>query len=158
MALPFPSLAAPSQYHDHWIGLCALACGGISIQDEVLQDYIQHGANVVGESRQSLSTSVRNTVRFVKRYEGNASVLSICRIIYKTGLGWRTLMARTLLERVEPDRLGVLTDLGDSLHLYAFPRMVPLLRLIFTGVRSNNVSPVRGLEILLGVVIRRFAG
>ncbi|GAC1501723.1 MAG: hypothetical protein NVS2B15_24240 [Pseudarthrobacter sp.] len=22
LALPFPSLAAPSQYHDHWIGLC----------------------------------------------------------------------------------------------------------------------------------------
>jgi glycosyltransferase involved in cell wall biosynthesis len=158
LALPFPSLATPSQYHDHWIGLCALASGGITIKDVVLQDYIQHSHNVVGESRQSLPTSVRNTLRFVKRYEGSTSPRSICRIIYKTGLGWRTLMAKTLLDRMGPDTPGRPADLPGSLRTYAHPRMFPLVRLIISGSRNGNVSNMRAFEILLSVVLRRFAG
>ena len=159
VALPFPSLAAPSQYHDHWIGLCALAFGGVSIQDVVLQDYIQHGSNVVGESQQSLPTSIRNTLRFVKRYEGSTSPRSICSIIYKTGLGWRTLMARTLLARMDAAGPGVKmnADLERSLGVYARPKSVPLVSLVAAGVRNGNVSPIRALEILLGVVLKKAA-
>lgn len=152
MALPFPSLAAPSQYHDHWIGLCALACGGMSIRDVVLQDYIQHSSNVVGESRQSLPTSIRNTLRFVKRYEGSTSPRSICRIIYKTGLGWRKLMARTLLERMAPTTVSTCPELKRALHMYARPRATPLIKSLIEGVRRHNVSPIRALEISLGIV------
>ncbi|TLM76068.1 glycosyltransferase [Pseudarthrobacter sp. NamB4] len=155
LALPFPSLAAPSQYHDHWIGLCALACGGMSIRDVVLQDYIQHSSNVVGESRQSLPTSIRNTLRFVKRYEGSTSPRSICSIIYKTGLGWRTVMARTLLERKAPKNLSMCPDLEEALHLYARPRAMALIRSLLEGVRRHNVSPIRALEISLGIVSPR---
>lgn len=158
LALPFPSLSTPSQYHDHWIGLCALAGGGITINDVVLQDYIQHRDNVVGESRQSLPTSVRNTLRFVKRYEGTTSPRSICRIIYKTGLGWRTLMARTLLDRMGPNTPERSADLVGSLRTYASPRMFPLVRLIISGIRNGNVSNMRALEILLSMAIRRLAG
>lgn len=158
LALPFPSLDAPSQYHDHWIGLCALACGGISIQDLVLQDYIQHGGNVVGETRQSLITSISNTLRFVRRYEGDTSLRSICRIIYKTGLGWRTLMARTLLERIHNDSARFPADLPASLESYASPRIFPLIRVVLAGVRRGNVSGMRALEILLAAALRRVAG
>ncbi|TDT82517.1 glycosyl transferase family 2 [Arthrobacter sp. AG258] len=157
LALPFPSLAAPSQYHDHWIGLCALACGSINIRDVVLQDYIQHGGNVVGESRQSLPTSIRNTFRFVKRYEGRISPRSVCSIIYKTGLGWRTLMARTLLERLDLAQYSTSPDLRDSLLIYASPRTWALVGLVIRGMRGGNVSPMRALEILLGTVVRRIA-
>lgn len=155
VALPFPSLATPSQYHDHWIGLCALAFGGISIQAVVLQDYIQHSGNVVGESRQSLPTSIRNTLRFVKRYEGSTSPRSICSIIYKTGLGWRTLMARTLLERsVIADQYSC-PGLQDALRTYAQPRALRLLSSLLGGVFRKNVSPIRALEIYLGVILPR---
>lgn len=152
-ALPFPSLAAPSQYHDHWLALCALASGGISILDEALQDYIQHGGNVVGESRQSLLTSIRNTLRFVKRYEGNTSLRSICSIIYKTGLGWRTLMARTLLARSMQAGISTDPELQDALNLYARPRAWRLFRALWDGVRRKNVAPIRAAEIYLGVVL-----
>lgn len=157
LALPFPSLGAPSQYHDHWIGLCALACGGVSIQNWVLQDYIQHGANVVGESRQRLSTSIRNTVRFVKRYEASLSPRSICRIIYKTGLGWRTLMAETLLERTATGHFTTDGDLRDSLEAYASPNFPRLLRLLAAGVLRKNVSAIRAVEILIGAPLKKVA-
>lgn len=156
LALPFPSMAAPSQYHDHWIGLCSLVRGGMHIENLVLQDYIQHGGNVVGESRQSLPTSVRNTLRFVQRYEGSTSPRSISSIIHKTGLGWRTLMARTLLERAEKSGLPVGQELRQALNLYARPSSWQLVRSLVGGVRRGNVSPVRALEISLGIILPNF--
>jgi hypothetical protein len=158
VALPFPSLAAPSQYHDHWIALCAIAANGVQVKDLVLQDYIQHGANVVGESRQSLAGSIRNTFRFVRRYEGNASPASICRIIYKTGLGWRTLMARTLLQRIQSAGGSFPGDLQEALDVYAEPRTLRLIQLLAAGWRRKNVPPMRVLEILLGVVVKPVSG
>jgi glycosyltransferase involved in cell wall biosynthesis len=157
LALPFPSLGTPSQYHDHWIGLCALAMGGISVKDLVLQDYIQHGGNVVGESRQSLLSSVRNTFRWVRRYEGDASPSSVCRIIYKTGLGWRSLMATTLRERLVLRGETPSSGLDDALSVYGAPMSGRLVRLLLTGMRDKNVPPMRVLEILLGTVVRRWA-
>lgn len=156
LALPFPSMAAPSQYHDHWIGLCSLVRGGMNIENLVLQDYIQHGGNVVGESRQSLPTSVRNTLRFVRRYEGSTSPRSISSIIHKTGLGWRTLMARTLLDRAEQSGLPVGQELRQALELYARPYRWQLVRSLVGGVRRGNVSPIRALEISLGIVLPNF--
>lgn len=156
LALPFPSLAAPSQYHDHWIALCAMAGSGIRVEDLVLQDYIQHGGNVVGESRQSLAGSVRNTLRFVRRYEGSASPFGICRIVYKTGLGWRTLMAHTLLQRIQSAGGSLPADLQEALDVYANPKTLGLIRILAAGWRRKNVPPMRVLEILLGVLVRRW--
>ncbi|ACL40383.1 glycosyl transferase family 2 [Pseudarthrobacter chlorophenolicus A6] len=156
LALPFPSMAAPSQYHDHWIGLCSLVRGGMNIENLVLQDYIQHGGNVVGESRQSLPASVRNTLRFVQRYEGSTSLRSISSIIHKTGLGWRTLMARTLLDRAEQSGLPIGQELRQALELYARPYRWQLVRSLVGGVRRGNVSPIRALEISLGIVLPNF--
>lgn len=158
LALPFPSLAAPSQYHDHWLALCAVAGDGVRIEDLVLQDYIQHGGNVVGESSQSLLGSVRNTYRFVRRYEGNASARSICRIIYKTGLGWRTLMARTLLQRLGSAVQPAPTDLQCALEAYANPKTMRLVRLLAGGWRRRNIPVMRVLEILLGIAAKPFSG
>jgi glycosyltransferase involved in cell wall biosynthesis len=47
-ALPFPE--APGwQFHDHWLGLVALASGDVGYVDRPLYDYVQHGAAVVGQ-------------------------------------------------------------------------------------------------------------
>lgn len=157
LALPFPSLGTPSQYHDHWIGLCAEAMGGIRIMDLVLQDYIQHGGNVVGESRQNLLSSVRNTFRWVRRYEGDASPLSVCRIIYKTGLGWRSLMATTLRERLLLKGNTPSDALDEALTIYGAPISGRLLRTLLAGMRNKNVPPMRVLEIVLGTIVRPWA-
>lgn len=157
LALPFPSMKTPSQFHDHWIGLCASAMGGIAVKELVLQDYIQHGGNVVGESRQSFIGSIRNTFRLVRRYEGNAKPSSVCRIVYKSGLGWRSFIAVSLTERLKARGLTVPVELGEALSIYGAPRRARMISLLFTGMRNKNVPPMRVMEILLGAAVMRWA-
>lgn len=158
LALPFPSLATPSQYHDHWIGLCAFALDGVRVEDLILQDYIQHGGNVVGESQQNLLGSIRNTFRFVGRYEGHVSPRAVSRIVYKTGLGWRELMARTLADRLYSRGQVPSSGLQEALTLYSEPRRGPLARALYKGMRNRNVPPMRVLEILMGAALKPWAG
>ena len=51
VALPFPRLRTETQLHDHWLAMCAAVTDGYTVLDEVVQDYVQHGANVVGRGR-----------------------------------------------------------------------------------------------------------
>jgi hypothetical protein len=48
LALPFPD-APGVQFHDHWLGLVALASGDVAYVDRPLYDYVQHGRAVFGE-------------------------------------------------------------------------------------------------------------
>ena len=45
--LPFPEPLG-DMFHDHWIGVMALALGEIKYVDRPLYDYVQHGNNVIG--------------------------------------------------------------------------------------------------------------
>ena len=47
LILPFPQRIGEA-YHDHWIGITALATGTIKYVDRPLYDYVQHGSNVIG--------------------------------------------------------------------------------------------------------------
>ena len=48
LALPFPE--APGWlFHDHWLGLVALATGDVAYVDRPLYDYVQHGEAVFGD-------------------------------------------------------------------------------------------------------------
>lgn len=46
VALPFPPRSSESQYHDHWLGLCALAQGELAFLDRATYDYTRHGESV----------------------------------------------------------------------------------------------------------------
>jgi glycosyltransferase involved in cell wall biosynthesis len=60
LALPFPD--APGwQFHDHWLGLVALASGDVAYVDRPLYDYVQHDAAVVGQAR--AATPQRDSTR-----------------------------------------------------------------------------------------------
>src|SRR4051794_12841846 len=48
-ALPFPETPG-KQYHDHWLGLVALATGRVSYLDRPLYDYVQHGTAALGHA------------------------------------------------------------------------------------------------------------
>src|SRR5215211_5596718 len=48
LALPFPDTPG-LQFHDHWLGLVALAAGDIAYVDRPLYDYVQHPGAVFGE-------------------------------------------------------------------------------------------------------------
>jgi glycosyltransferase involved in cell wall biosynthesis len=57
-ALPFP----PGQFthfHDHWIGLTALALGDIAFVHRPLYDYVQHGDAVLGHAKANQITAFR---------------------------------------------------------------------------------------------------
>ncbi len=47
VALPLPRL--PGLFHDHWLALVARALGRVVFEPAVVQDYVQHGGNVIGE-------------------------------------------------------------------------------------------------------------
>jgi glycosyltransferase involved in cell wall biosynthesis len=48
LALPFPETPG-MQFHDHWLGLVALAAGEIAYVDRPLYDYVQHSGAIFGE-------------------------------------------------------------------------------------------------------------
>ena len=65
-ALPFP----PHQFahfHDHWLGLVALACGEIAYVDEPLYDYVQHGNASLGHAAANRMTSLRERLANQRR-------------------------------------------------------------------------------------------
>ncbi len=61
-ALPFPP-AQFAHFHDHWIGLVALALGEIEFVDRPLYDYVQHGDASLGHAAANEMTSLRDRLR-----------------------------------------------------------------------------------------------
>lgn len=61
-ALPFPP-AQFAHFHDHWIGLVALARGDIAYVDRPLYDYVQHGAATLGHEAANRMPALADRVR-----------------------------------------------------------------------------------------------
>jgi glycosyltransferase involved in cell wall biosynthesis len=61
-ALPFPP-AQFAHFHDHWIGLTALALGEVAFVDRPLYDYVQHGDASLGHAAANQMTSLRDRLR-----------------------------------------------------------------------------------------------
>ncbi len=63
LALPFPDTPG-LQFHDHWLGLVALAAGDVAYVDRPLYDYVQHAGAIFGEvSQQRPGTRARGLLR-----------------------------------------------------------------------------------------------
>src|SRR4051812_15581183 len=65
-ALPFPP-AQFAHYHDHWIGLTALALGDIAFVDRPVYDYVQHGEASLGHAAANTMTALRDRVGRLRR-------------------------------------------------------------------------------------------
>jgi hypothetical protein len=142
VALPFPRMNTPSQLPDHWLGMCAVAASGYVVLDEVVQDYVQHDANLVGEvleapRRQPIET-VRRIARLADRYEGGHSPVRCARMCQVSSFGWRREMVRTLLDRV-PDPPPDLVMVGVELELSS--GLVSMTRLLRRARRSPHAAP-----------------
>ncbi len=61
-ALPFPP-AQFAHFHDHWVGLTALALGDIGYVDRPLYDYVQHGGASLGHAQANLMTPLLERLR-----------------------------------------------------------------------------------------------
>lgn len=107
-AVPFPDSTLTSM-HDHWLGVCAAILGEVVLVDESVQDYVQHGANVLGEAS---ATSVRAEVRAMRHHGGARGYLDH---LARERWGWRVQMARTLCARELIGRHGpVLREIADE--------------------------------------------
>jgi hypothetical protein len=129
LALPFPLMATPVEVHDHWIAVCASVLGSTDVVDEVLQDYVQHQGNVLGEvsapGRFRVSSAWRTLQAGARRYEGSTTPRALVRAVYDMGYGWRALMVAALQER---------RGIDD-------PAVAPLVRTF--GARARRIAAMR---------------
>jgi glycosyltransferase involved in cell wall biosynthesis len=64
-ALPFPPRQF-AHYHDHWLGLTALALGEIEYVDQPLYDYVQHRSAALGHAAANRITPLWNRLHRVR--------------------------------------------------------------------------------------------
>jgi len=104
LALPFPKLNAPTQMHDHWLGVCAAATGGYAVLDDRVQDYVQHVGNLIGENlpqRRNPLRALREISAIADEYEGGHSPAQCARACRSLSFGWRRAMVGALMDRLE---------------------------------------------------------
>lgn len=109
LALPFPAMPSRVEVHDHWLAVCAAVLGRTLVVDDVLQDYVQHTGNVLGEvddtsGRIRPGSAVRTLLAAGERYAGSRSPAALGRTLYDMGYGWRSQMTRALSARLPPSR------------------------------------------------------
>jgi len=92
-ALPFPRKTDVA-YHDHWLGLCAALGGGIETISDVVQDYVQHGRNVIGEELGTTKLARLRSLRQRRR-----GIQEALRYFVNHRWRWRVHMARLALLR-----------------------------------------------------------
>jgi len=104
LALPFPD-SPGLQFHDHWIGLVALAAGDVTYVDRPLYDYVQHPGAVFGEVSSKRPARVRSLLR------GGRGA-------YFLGYVPRVVQAEALIarcgERLTPDKRRALTRFVEA--------------------------------------------
>lgn len=150
-AIPFPRLATASEFHDHWLAVCAASLDGSRVVDIVVQDYVQHGGNVIGEGEEGLSLrrSLSNMRRLSQKFEGSQTVGSWIRTVYNVGVGWREVMTQTLEARAPESavaqRLAGLYGPGRS--------VIGAMATVGRGVVSGAISVRAGLEYSAGLVL-----
>ncbi|WP_258058890.1 glycosyltransferase [Arthrobacter sp. B1805] len=144
VALPFPRLNTPAQYHDHWLAVCAGAAHGFNVVDVLVQDYIQHQNNVVGENRTGVTRLVSRVRKLGRRFEGSASPAALARFLAAAGIGWRSLMADTLATRTSVRT----AELNSALSAYSSDaRRGAAALAVARGVRRGTVPLRRGAEL-----------
>jgi glycosyltransferase involved in cell wall biosynthesis len=99
LALPFPETPG-FQFHDHWLGVLALAAGDLAYVDRPLYDYVQHRGAVFGEVSQGLAPPTEGRRhRLRSLLQGRRGGFERWRAAYFHGYLPREIQARTLLVR-----------------------------------------------------------
>jgi glycosyltransferase involved in cell wall biosynthesis len=123
-ALPFPP-AQFAHFHDHWVGLVALALGDVAYVDRPLYDYVQHGEASLGHA-------------------GANRVVT---------LGARLRTQRSLRDRVRKWRLHYFVDVcrlmqfATVLELRGGDRIAPAKRAVLDRFLGTDSSPVAVVQL-----------
>ncbi|GAB3065887.1 glycosyltransferase [Pedococcus soli] len=134
-ALPFPP-GNDAAIHDHWLAVCAAAGGRIVQIDRVVQDYVQHRENVIGEPRRHSWRDAMDglrvsggPLRLVDEYVGDRWV-------------WRVEMARAVRERRLPPELAPVARAVAT----GAPAGV-LVRAVLRAVARREVTVLEGVAL-----------
>ncbi len=142
MALPFPE-PTNAAYHDHWVAACCAALGTLEATAEPLQDYVQHGGNVVGEK---YGETMTQKFQRLGRAAGEGSRLHYLAF---DRWGWRVTMAQNLLIR------SANADVPERSVVSAIATSRPLRRLavaVFSCIGRRRIGVAEGLGLLVGAV------
>lgn len=137
-ALPFPP-PTDVAYHDHWLGLCAALQNGIASTQHVVQDYVQHEGNVIGE--EVAHVAARRYSALMGRAPG---IGRAGRYVVNHRWRWRVSMARLALARFE----HMPTKSTRDLRIFAADRPTWGLTCLFaTSFIRGNCSKLRIISI-----------
>ncbi|MDZ5143442.1 glycosyltransferase [Microbacterium testaceum] len=147
-ALPFPRYHGSAQVHDHWLALCAAVTGGLDVVDRVVQDYVQHSSNVLGEA-DAARLGWRQTLRRRRdaaRAETDARGLrAVARSLYAVNAGWAEAMVDTVAARVDDERA---LRLAAAFGLHR--RRGRTLRTVVAAARRGEISLRTAVVHLVG--------
>ena len=150
LALPFPELNVLTQNHDHWLAVCACSIARILILDEVVQDYVQHGANVIGEAMNRFNPvrSIRRALELSRLYEGGAGPIKILNMISRMTFGWALKMLTDVESRVSirtPEFQLAMNTFGSSTSGNR------ILRPLFDGLCNRDVHYGMAVTWFVGI-------
>lgn len=151
VALPFPD-GTDVAFHDHWLAVCAKTGGGIKFVDEVLQDYHQHGGNVIGEEK-------AETIRYkLARLRTKAKLRmdsgSSTQYLVEHRWGWRVRMARCLRQRATAQTSSMTTIRAFASGTFS----LVLLRIVAKELSRGSVPATRAIAMLLGAAVTSYRG
>jgi glycosyltransferase involved in cell wall biosynthesis len=158
MAHPFPRVRSRAQVHDHWLAVCASALDGAFVADIVLQDYVQHEHNVLGEKALHAEHFrplglLRRFLEECRRYEGSVGFRSLLRYRYRQVLGWDRAMAVMLSRRLPRNPVS-----RDLMTIYGPRRNVRVtIGFLMRSVRSGRISAGTALMFLQGWLVEGLA-
>ena len=139
LALPFPDTPG-LQFHDHWLGLVALAAGEVAYVDRPLYDYVQHAGAVFGD--------VTASGRRGRRGGGRGA--------YLLGYQARAVAAEVLLARAG-DRMAPAKRRGLRRFLAADRKLGALAWLALRTARTRGTTLGSELALVRGLLWRRSA-
>lgn len=150
LGLPFPRLKTVTEVHDHWLAVCAAASGTVLVTDDVVQDYVQHGGNVLGEAKRGFDPfrSVKRLASIADRFEGGHSLGRLVRASSALSYGWRRVMVDALVER-SPDARPRLTPARQAFGAHRTWRRT--MAALVAGLRRGNVEPPCFVEFVAGI-------
>lgn len=150
--LPFPRMSNPSENHDHWIGLCASVADGIYIAEGIVQDYVQHGGNVLGEPGRNFNPkrSIENLRRMGHKYEGGGNFSALLRVMMNIKYGWSRLMVLELRQR-SPRSVQALQPLLEVVAPRKYWRKK--LSVLWSAVLSKHVSLPSAVTFAAGAAL-----
>lgn len=147
-ALPFPRVPTRVETHDHWLAVVAATYGDLAIVEDVVQDYVQHGANVYGDpsqqQRMGVAETIRETLAKARKYEGSATPLAVLRMFFLVQVGWRQVIVEVLQARGRPVAPGIAAAFGRR------RRLRPLRRLQREAEAKGIMVRRSSLEYLIG--------